>query len=448
MAGAKVGEDLTLDVLGLGEHDGVDEKDLYRCVHCGLCLNVCPTYLELGLETESPRGRLALMKAVAEGRVEYTDRLVGHMELCLQCRACEAACPSAVPFGSLMAATRAQVQKQTDAPWWERAGHDLAFKQLFPYRWRLELGFRLMRLYQDTGLRDLVQRSGLMGLLPTKLAELESTLPPLPTRFFPPSNLDFVAAKGVRRARVGFFSGCIMPLVFGPVNAATVRVLTRSGCDVVIPRDQGCCAALNVHGGEREMARRMARRNIDVFEEAGVDVVVVNSAGCGAMLKEYDELLEHDPAYTERARAFVGKVRDISEYLAELPLEGDLGEIKKRVTFQESCHLVHAQRIKEQPLALLDAIPGLELVEMPGSDRCCGAAGIYQITQRELSSQLLDSKMRDVASTDADLLVTANPGCMIQLDLGLRKAGVPGRSYHMVELLDMAYSIAESSGRP
>ena len=446
MASAKVGEDLTLDVLGLGGQDGVDEDDLYRCVHCGLCLNVCPTYLELGLETESPRGRLALMKAVAEGRVEYTDRLVGHMEMCLQCRACEAVCPSAVPFGSLMAATRAQVRKQTQVPWWKRVAEDLAFKQLFPYRWRLELGFRLMRLYQDTGLRDLVRRSGLMGLMPLRLAELEATLPPLPARFFPPPNLDFVPAKGVRRARVGFFSGCIMPLAFGPVNAATVRVLTRNGCDVVIPRRQGCCAALNVHSGEREAARGMARRNIDAFEAAGVDFVVVNSAGCGAMLKEYDELLEHDPVYAERAGAFVEKVRDISEYLAELPLEGELGEIKKRVTYQESCHLVHAQRIREQPRALLKAIPGMELVEMPGSDRCCGAAGIYQITQRELSSQLLDSKMRDVASTDADILVTANPGCMIQLDLGLKKAGLPGRTFHIVELLDWAYSISESNG--
>ena len=435
-----------LELFGLGADEGLKEEDLYKCVHCGLCLNQCPTYLELGLETESPRGRLALMKAVVEGRAEYTDRLVGHMELCLQCRACEAACPSGVPFGSLMTTTRAQIQKQTEGPWWQRLLWSLVFKQLFPYRRRLELGFRLMRLYQGIGLKKLVRSLGLMGILPSKLSELESTVPLLPGRFFPPPSLRYLPAKGVRRARVGFFSGCIMPLAFGPVNAATVRVLSRNGCDVVIPRFQGCCAALNVHAGERDVAQRMARRNIDAFEKAGVDVVINNSAGCGAMLKEYDELLEHDPAYAERARAFVAKVRDVSEYLVELSLEGRLGEIKKRVTYQESCHLAHAQRIREQPRKLMRSIPGLELVEMSGSDRCCGAAGIYQITQRELSSQILDSKMRDVAATDADILVTANPGCMIQLDLGLRNAGLPGRAYHIVELLDWAYSIAESNG--
>ena len=436
---------LTLDTLGLGVDEGLKENDLYKCVHCGLCLNVCPTYLELGLETESPRGRLALMKAVVEGRAEYTDRLVGHLELCLQCRACEVACPSSVPFGSLMAATRVQVEKETKGPWWQWAVKSLVFKQLFPYKWRLELGFRLMRLYQDTGLRDLIRSSGVMRLLPGKLSEMEAFLPSLPSRFFPPDSLEFVPARGKRRARVGFFSGCVMPLAFGPVNAATVRVLARNGCDVAIPQDQGCCAALNVHSGEQEVARRMARLNIDVFEEAGVDAVIVNAAGCGAMLKEYDELLEHDPVYSERARAFVEKVRDITEFLAELPLEEPLGEIKKRVTYQESCHLVHAQRIKEQPRKLMRAIPGMELVEMPGSDRCCGAAGIYNIVQRELSMRLLESKMRDVASVDADILVTANPGCMIQLDQGLRKTGLPGRTYHVVELLDWAYTLAESN---
>ena len=446
MAEMKVKEGLSFDMLGLETGDEVKVEDLYKCVHCGLCLNHCPTYLELGLETESPRGRLALMKAVAEGRVGYTDRLVEHLDLCLLCRACEAACPSAVPFGSLMAATRAQIQEQTGVPRWEKALRHLVFKQILPHQRRLELGFRLMRLYQDTGLKGLVQRSGLMKLLPNRLAEMESTLPSLPSRFFPPPNLEFVPARGAPRAKVGFFSGCVMPLVFGPVNAATVRVLTRNGCDVVIPGGQGCCGALNVHSGEREVARRMARRNIDAFDTGEVAAIVNNSAGCGAMLKEYEELLEHDPLYANRARAFEAKVRDISEFLAELPLEPPTGEIKRRATYQESCHLVHAQRIKEQPRKVMGSIPGLELIEMPGSDRCCGAAGIYNIVQRELSMQLLDSKMRDVASTGAEVLVTANPGCMIQLDQGLRKAGLPGRTFHIVELLDQAYDLADSSG--
>ena len=445
MVNTKIEEEMPLDILDLHSEDTVDGNDLYKCVHCGLCLNVCPTYLELGLETESPRGRLALMKAVAEGRADYTDRLVGHMELCLQCRACEVACPSSVPFGSLMAATRNQIQKKADGMWWERPLRWLAFKQLLPYQWRLRLGFRLSRLYQDTAARELVQRCGLKQFLPSRLSEMEEMLPALPERSFPPPNLQFVPAQGVKRARVGFFSGCVMPLTFGPVNAATVRVLVRNGCDVVIPSTQGCCAALNVHNGERDVARTMAKRNIDAFEKAGVDYVINNAAGCGAMLKEYEELLEHDPVYAEKAKDFVKKMRDISEFLADLPLVEPKGEIRRRVTYQESCHLVHAQRITLQPREVISSIPGLELVEMPSSDRCCGAAGSYQITQREMSSQILDSKMKDVASTDADILVTTNPGCMIQLDLGLRKEGRSGRSYHIVELLDMAYN-AESDG--
>lgn len=433
------------DILGLHPGNDIDEKDLYKCVHCGLCLNACPTYLELGLETESPRGRLALMKAVAEGRVDYTNRLVEHMELCLQCRACEVACPSSVPFGSLMAATRNRIQRDTHVVWWEKSLRWLAFKQLLPYQWRLRLGFRLTRLYQKSGAKDLVGRYGLKDFLPSRLSEMEEMLPELPQRLFPPPNLQFVPAQGVRRARVGFFSGCVMPLTFGPVNAATVRVLARNGCDVVIPGTQGCCAALNVHNGERDTARTMAKRNIDVFEKAGVDYVINNAAGCGAMLKEYEELLEHDPVYAERAKVFVDKVRDVSEFLAQLPLLKPTGEIRRRVTYQDSCHLVNAQRITSQPREVMNSIPGLELVEMPNSDRCCGAAGSYQITQREMSSRILGSKMRDIASADADILVTANPGCMIQLDMGLRKEGRPGRSYHVVELLDMAYN-AESDG--
>lgn len=442
---AKTDQQPTLTLNDLGLDSGINEQDLYKCVHCGLCLNVCPTYLELGLETESPRGRLALMKAVNEGRVDYTDRLVGHMELCLQCRACEAACPSAVPFGSLMAETRAQIQKRKNGSRLGASVRNLAFKHLLPHKRRLELGFRLARIYQGSGLQRRVRDSGLLDIIPYKLAEMESAMPPLPNRFFPPANMEFFPARGDTRAVVGFFSGCIMPLTFGHVNAATVRVLSRNGCDVVIPSEQGCCAALNVHGGEQEVARKMAKRNIDAFESAGVDAVVINSAGCGAMLKEYDDLLEKDPVYGERAKSFVGKVKDITEFLVELSIDNDLGRIEKRATYQDSCHLAHAQRIKDQPRELMAMIPGLELVEMPGSDRCCGAAGVYQITQQEMSSRLLQSKMKDVTSTNADLVVTANPGCMIQLDTGLRESGIPGRSLHVVELLDWAYTLADTN---
>ena len=421
---------------------GVTAEELYRCVHCGLCLNQCPTYLELGLETESPRGRLALMKAVAEGRFGYTDRLVEHMELCLLCRACEAACPSGVPFGSLMTETRARIQAQTSQPFIERTARNFVFKHLFPYQGRLGLVFRMLSLYQASGVQWLVRKSRMLNLLPTRLSHMESMLPKRTFRPYPRGKAKSVPAQGAEKKKVALFSGCIMPLAFGTVNRATVNVLSKNGCRVDIPGGQGCCGALNVHSGERDSAREMARKNIDTFAEA--DTVVVNAAGCGAMLKEYEEFLAEDPDYSGKAKIFAAKVKDVHEFLAELPLVPPKSEFKKRVTYQDSCHLVHAQRIREAPRKLLKSIPGVELCEMPNSDKCCGAAGVYNIVNPELSSQLLESKMRDVNSADADIVTTANPGCMLQLDLGLRKQGQTDRSYHVVELLDEAYRQEEA----
>ena len=432
-----------IDLLDLSV-GGVTAEELYRCVHCGLCLNECPTYLELGLETESPRGRLALMKAVAEGRFGYTDKLVEHMDLCLLCRACEAACPSGVPFGSLMTETRARIQEQTPQPFIERTVKNFVFRHMFPHKRRLGLAFGMLALYQASGVQWLVRKSRILSLLPSRLSQMESMLPKLALSPYPRGRAKSVPAEGEQKQRVALFSGCIMPLVFGPVNRATVNVLSKNGCMVDIPGAQGCCGALNVHSGERKAAREMARKNIDAFESA--DTVVVNAAGCGAMLKEYEELLEHDARYSEKAKAFTSKVKDVNEFLAALPLVPPKTGFKKRVTYQDSCHLVHAQRIKEAPRKLLSSIPGVEFAEMRNSDRCCGAAGIYNIVNPDLSMQILDSKMRDVLEVDADFVTTANPGCMLQLDLGLRKNGQTTRSYHVVELLDQAYRQEEKSG--
>ena len=431
-----------IDLLDLSV-GGVTADELYRCVHCGLCLNQCPTYLELGLETESPRGRLALMKAVAEGRFGYTDKLVEHMDLCLLCRACEAACPSGVPFGSLMTETRARIQEQTPQPFIERNVKNFVFRHMFPHKRRLGMAFRMLALYQASGVQWLVRKSRILSLLPSRLSQMESMLPKLALSPYPRRRAKSVAAEGEQKQRVALFSGCIMPLVFGPVNRATVNVLSKNGCTVDIPGAQGCCGALNVHSGERKAARDMARKNIDAFESA--DTVVVNAAGCGAMLKEYEELLEHDARYSEKAKAFTSKVKDVNEFLAALPLVPPKTGFKKRVTYQDSCHLAHAQRIKEAPRKLLTSIPGVELAEMPRSDRCCGAAGIYNIVNPDLSMQILDSKMQDVEAANADIVTTANPGCMLQLDLGLRKKGHTTRSYHVVELLDQAYRQEEKS---
>ena len=420
---------------------GIDlpsNEDLYRCVHCGLCLSACPTYVELNLETESPRGRIAYMKAVKEGRLGISNRVASHWDMCLQCRACEAVCPSGVPFGRLMEYTRAQLVQHNKQPWRMRLIKALFLRGALPHPTRLKLGATVLRAYQRLGLRKLLQLSGLLKLLPGNLADLEAGLPSFSKPFFGPTPRVFPAISEARMT-VGLLSGCVMPLVQGPTMEAAVRVLTRNGCNVAVPMGQRCCGALNVHSGDLEMGRKMARHNIDVFLRAGVETIVVASAGCGSTMKEYGELLKDDPNYKEKADQFSSMTVDVTEFLASLPFDPPKGVLKKHVTYQDACHLAHAQRITEQPRAILNAIPGLELVEMENASRCCGAAGIYSITQSELSRRLLESKMKNVAETGADTIATANPGCTIQLETGLRLAGIPGEVRHVVDILDEAY---------
>jgi glycolate oxidase iron-sulfur subunit len=417
--------------------DAPAEDDLYKCVHCGLCLQVCPTYVELGLETESPRGRLALMKAVSEERLSLTPRLIEHMDLCLQCRACEAACPSGVPFGRVMERTRTQIASKTPQSMKERLARYLGLRLLLSNLGLLRALAWTLKLYQNSGLQWTVRELRLLKPF-GPLAQLERQLPKLP-RFFRIPRSGVIPARGEAVRRVGMLSGCVMPLTFGPTNEATARVLARNGCEVVLPKAQGCCGALSAHSGEREQARSLARKNIDVFLEAGVEAIIVNSAGCGSAMKEYDELLKDDPAYAEKARRFTELVKDVNEFLAALPIEPPTKELRARVTYQDSCHLVHAQRVSEAPRTLLQSIPGLKLVEMEGADMCCGAAGVYNLTHRELSTRLLDRKMDSVEATEPDIIATANPGCMLQLQMGARHRGLRARVAHVIDLLDEAY---------
>jgi glycolate oxidase iron-sulfur subunit len=411
--------------------------ELDQCVHCGLCLNHCPTYRVTQLEPESPRGRIHLVRAAAEGRIEPNARFGEHIYLCLMCRACETACPSGVQFGRIAEAAR-EVLGPPGGPL-ARALTRLAFTQLFPYPRRLRLAATLLRLYQRSGLQWLARR-----LLPRRLREMDAMLPPIPRKFFAPE-ADVLPAIGPRRARVALLSGCVMSTLFADINDATVRVLRRNGCEVVIPRTQVCCGALNVHNGESHAAKKMARQNVRSFLDAGVDAVIVNASGCGAAMKEYGHLLRDDPSFAEPAARFAALVKDASEFLAGLGLLPPTGRVEMTVTYQDPCHLAHGQKIRKPPRQLLAAIPGLRLVEMEGSDRCCGSAGIYNITHPGMSMQLLQEKMTAVSYAGAQAIVAPNPGCMVQLRVGGLRYGPALPVYHLMDLLDRAYGEGDGS---
>ncbi|MER3419085.1 MAG: hypothetical protein C4290_00520 [Chloroflexota bacterium] len=432
---------VTLPVLGRSAFTGPDaprDDDLARCVHCGLCLMNCPTFVVTGLEPESPRGRIYLIRAVHEGRIALTDTALRHLDLCLQCRNCESVCPSGVPYGRIMEAARAEIVRQGLGPPLPRLLRRVVLIGLLPHRRRIEAVAKLLRLYQTSGIQGAVRRGSLRWLLPRPLQELDALAPSLSPRFFRPA-AEPIRPAGPPRARVAFFFGCIMPFTHAATQAATVRVLNRLGVEVLTPPAQTCCGALLVHAGEREAARALARRNVDLFLSLDVDAVVVNAAGCGSVLKEYGELLERDPSYAEKAARFAALVKDATEYVAALPFAEGLGPVAARVTYQDSCHLAHAQRITAAPRRLIQSVPGVQLVEMAHPDRCCGSAGIYNVVQRAMSLRLLDDKIEEVAATDADLVLTANPGCMIQLEAGLRRRGLHARVLHVMDLLDLSY---------
>ncbi len=418
------------------------EADLAQCVHCGLCLQNCPTYLLTGHEAESPRGRIHLIQALNEGRIEPNGTYRVHIEQCLVCRNCESVCPSGVHFGRIMEAGRAQLYDRATLSLAERLFRRVAFTELLPHRMRLRALFGALLVYQRSGLQRLVRAT---RLLPEPLAEAERLLPDLPAPFVP--RWEVYPAEGSShvkaRYRVGLFTGCVMSLVYGPVHAATLRVLRHNGCEVHVPSQQVCCGALNVHGGEQRVARDMARQNLRAFLGRGLDAIVVNSAGCGATMKEYSDVLGD-----AEGEQFGRLTRDVTEFLASIELAPFRQPVRRTVTLQESCHLVHAQRIKAAPRALLASIPGLELRDMAHPDLCCGSAGLYMLTQPEMSSRILDDKMRDVASTGARTIVTANPGCMMQLQRGFLRTGIAGEVKHVVELVDEAYRTPNGRYQP
>jgi glycolate oxidase iron-sulfur subunit len=414
---------------------GPAQFDLDRCVHCGLCLNACPTYRELGLEMDSPRGRVYQMVQVSEG-APLTASYKEHIGLCLACRGCESACPSGVQYGRLVEAARDQIEEQATGfrPWVRRA----VLARLLQSPAAMTVLGALLYLYDASLLHKLVRGLGFFKLL-GRLGDVEQLLPSAEPPFFFSQIGTTHAAEGVRRHRVAFLAGCIANVSFARLNEATVRVLAKNGCEVSIPKGQGCCGALLVHAGMREEARKLARRNVDVFLEGNYDAIVTNAAGCGSTLKEYGELLAGDPEYAEKAARFSALVRDVTEFLASVELNPDLGPVDAVVTYQDSCHLAHGQKVRLAPRKLLAAVPGLTLREMPASDVCCGSAGIYNVVHNEMAMKILESKMANVNATGAAIVATANPGCMLQLRAGARLFGKGQQVAHVVEILDRAY---------
>lgn len=415
--------------------DKPQQTDLDRCVHCGLCLNACPTYRELRVEMDSPRGRIYQMVQVANG-AGISPSYLEHIDLCLACRGCETACPSGVQYGRLVEAARADIESRTKRPLRERLLRRLVFRNLLPSRINLEIAGGLLYLYQASGAKRLTR---MLGFLPARLREVESLSPDIETPFFFAYYGKTLPAEGTRRYRVALLGGCIANISFARLNEATVRVLQKNGCEVSIPANQNCCGALHVHAGIRDEARKLAKQNIDALLDAGYDAIITNAGGCGSTLKEYWELLEHDPEYAEKARRFSSLVKDINEFLASIELNPQMRPLSLAVTYQDSCHLAHGQKVRSAPRKLLESVPGLELREMRLSDLCCGSAGIYNVVHTGMSMSLLKKKMENVNATGAACIASSNPGCMLQLRAGVRKFGKGQRVAHVVEILDEAY---------
>jgi glycolate oxidase iron-sulfur subunit len=417
---------------GYDAHHPPSRDLIDKCVHCGFCLPVCPTYVLWNEEMDSPRGRIYLMKMVAEGDATINETWVGHFDACLGCMACMPACPSGVDYAKLIEATRAQIERRYPRPASEKWFRQLLFS-IFTRPDRLRSLLLPLRLYQKAGLEALVRRLGIPKLLPARLRAMEALLPQVPAQDTLP---ELIPAQGDRRRRVGLLLGCVQRVLFPQVNAATARVLAAEGCEVVVPAAQPCCGALLVHAGEEEQAVRLAHETIDAFEDAHLDAVIINAAGCGSNVKEYGHLLRDDPQYAERAKTFAAKCRDVSEFLAELEPRATRHALRLRVAYHDACHLQHAQGVRSQPRALLRSIPQLQLLEIPEAAICCGSAGIYNLVQPEAATQLGDRKASHVATLDADMVVSGNPGCLLQLQSALPRAGRKLPVRHIVELLD------------
>jgi len=415
---------------------GIDYELFLDCVHCGLCTASCPTYVELGNENDSPRGRIYLMRAVTDGRLELNNDVRRHLELCLDCRACETACPSGVQYGKLIEPFRVAMEQTAEGPkksadWF----HRYILFGVFPNPKRMRTLLAPARIAQRLGLMKLVETLGLVRLLPPRLRQLVNMLPPPAAS--EPELPEFLPAKGTRRAKVALFTGCVADVMFRPTHWATARVLQENGCDVYVPRSQVCCGAIHFHAGASEPARELADANLSAFKLDEIDAVIVNVAGCGAMLKDYGHHW-HDSRQSEREK-FAAKVKDINEFLDSLGFIPPKGEIRATATYHDACHLGHAQKIREAPRRLLAQVPGLELRDLPETELCCGAAGTYNLTEPEMAGRLSRRKLENIKKTQAQIVLTANAGCLLQIGREARQQGYPLWIAHPIDLLDLSY---------
>lgn len=411
--------------------------DLYsRCIHCGLCLQSCPTYRVLGREADSPRGRIYQILQVDAGNLAIGDSFVTHIDRCLGCRACETACPSGVHYGAILERARYEIENHNRRGWLARKIRNYFYRQVLSRLPLLARHARLLRFYQKSGLQALARGTGMLKAL--GMEKLESLSPAIDSDFYFRELGNTYPAKGERRGRVAFLAGCIASVSFAELNRATVRVLNENGIEVFVPAGQQCCGALAAHGGYREDAKALARKNIEAMMDASCDAIVTNAAGCGATMKEYGDLLADDPKYRKRAQDFGAKAKDVNEYLAKLGLREPRRKLAALVTYQDPCHLAHGQGVRSAPRELLKVL-GAQMVEMAHPDFCCGSAGTYNVVQNELSMKILADKMDDVQETTADVIATANVGCMLQLRAGVKQRGLKMRVAHVIELLDEAY---------
>jgi glycolate oxidase iron-sulfur subunit len=420
-----------------------DEKKWADCVHCGMCLESCPTYEQTGEEQHSPRGRVYLIKAVAEGRLKVNEQFMDPVFACLDCRACTTACPANVDVGGLIEEARGQVRQAMPLKGMKKVVNKFFLHSVFPHQSRLTTFGGILKFYQKSGMQKAVRKTKLINIMPKHLVEMESIMPEVKTSVREKyQNYTLIKAKGETKHEVALLTGCVMDVMFSDINEATINVLTRNGNDVSIPKNQTCCGALHVHAGDRDMGRKLAKQNIEAFEDA--EKIIVNAAGCGCMMKEYAELFREEPEWKVRAEKFEHKVEDISKFLHDTGFEKPKSKMKTRVTYHDACHLAHGQGVRQQPRDILMNIPGVELVSMPNSDRCCGSAGIYNLTNPKMADAVLKSKMENVPE-EVDMISMGNPGCMLQMAVGVQKYGRNQKIVHTVQLLDWAYQKDDES---